>query len=633
MKSVVNKLQTIHEDQQLDVVVADDDKEVMSNVFPTENGDAEPEKTEQQSDYELLDCFEGKNDAVAEEFVSVVKEEEVLEATPQGTSVPVQVEDDAYNGMIVELDKTVFRDLGESVFGKVTNVESLVKTTQINGTESEQLDSRGAGEVELGEQPGVVYNERNYHEEQGNGSSNEEMLDQSGITCHATVENDESDIKTTLDNETETFGMENLSDEQRDSNFWDHGEKQHEEGTTKDEILTNCHDATSQNNVDHDESKVTVTHPDIEARDNDTGKEHDVQEDSCCEGLEQVTYNVNSHEDEARERDVGLDANDGMIPELIGESNVNEYSVTEKDHSYSELDEAPKSGNVAESVNDKSAVNLDSGIRGQNDVNVDKENVQLNLEEPRESKDEEYHDSSDNAELTVAMLSKLDEDVGQGLKGDDTLKDTLAGDVEILQESANSVSLVQSKDISLPKEQGDEKRGNQILRENSKIDQAFPSKNVTSGENRTIATRATIQELKTKNLTPDKVLNTGDGTKESFETTSTTKGGKQASNEVSRDTWSASSNAGSIKDEDDDIKDVMETTEMPTFEETAFVSVEDNEGGGKRNERIPCGVDGFQGEISLSNNSYVVLFSEKYHFVTKIFLCSVLNFYSPPDLL
>ncbi|KAL9960972.1 hypothetical protein ACROYT_G034482 [Oculina patagonica] len=566
LKSVVSKLQTIHEDQQLDVMVVDADEEVMANVFPTENGDVEFEATEQQGD-DLSDRLEENGNTFVDEYVPVVKDEAVLEDTPHGASFldESQVEDDAYSEKIVELDETIFRDLGENVSGKDANVESLATTTEINGTETEQLDS--TVEAELGEQPDVVYNERNdddddddddsldQNEKQGNGSSKEEMPDQTGVTCHATVENDETGVETKLENERETSEDEKLSDEQGDSDFWDHGEKQHEEETTRDEIITNCHDTASQNNVDCSESKDTdfKEHPDIETRDTDTGKEHDKQEGSYTEGLDQV-----SQEGKARERVEGLDTNDGMIPEARDESEENEYRLPEKDHSYSELEEVSKPANISESDDDKSDKPCE------NDDNVIKENGQLNSEEAVESKDKQYQDNSDNAKLTVEIVNKLDGEVdSEGLKDEDSLKDTMAG---------------------AKKETKNETTG--------KIDQTLPSENVTSSESQTVATGVITQKLKT-----DKELYKGDRVvKESFKTTSITEGGKQTNKEVLRDTWSASSNLGSVKNESDDVIDVMETTEMPRFEETAFVG--DNEevqlDRETRNERIPCGIDGFQ---------------------------------------
>lgn len=607
LKSVASKLQTIHEDQQLDVMVADADEEVMANVFPTENGDAEFEASEQQAD-ELLDRLEEQDDAVIDEYVPAVKDEAVLKDTPHGASVPdgSQVEDDAYSEKVVELDETIFRDHGENVFGQDANVEPLMTTAQINETEAEKPDSTVAGEAELGQQPDVVYNERNddddddsldQHEKQGNGWSKEEVPDQTGVTCHATIENDETGVETKLDNETKTSENEKLSDQQRDSDFWDHGEKQHEEETTRDEIITNCHDTASQNIVDCSESKATYfkEHPGIETRNTDTGKEHDLQKVSYSEGLEQV-----SQEGKARERDVGLDTNDGMIPEARGESNENECSLPEKDHSYSELEEVSKPGNIAESDDDKSAVNLESDKPCLNGVNLIKENGQFNSEEAVESKGEECQDNSDNGELKDSIVNNLDDEVGRGLKDEDPLKDTMAGAVELLQKSSNSVPLVKNKEISEPNDQ-DEELNNRKFREDSKIDQTLPSEDVTSGGNQTMATRVITEELTTENRTPDRELNKDDGTKEPFETTSITEGGKQRSNEVSRDTWSASSNLGSVKNEDDEIKDIMETTEMPTFEEAAFVNVGDNEQVQvDKDERLPGGIDGFQGEIYLS---------------------------------
>lgn len=592
LTTVVSKLPTIHEDQQLDILVADAEEEVMADASPTENSDSELEVTEQQSDFELLDSREENDNTFVEEYVSTEKEA-VLEETPHGALIPdeSQVEDDAYSEMTVKLNETIFRGLGESVCDNDENVESLVEKAQISGSEIQQLDSRDAGETEFGEEYDVHHtssksstsfvnsklsdddNSIDQHEKQGSGSSDEEVPDHSDVTRHTENENNKIGVATKLDNETETL-LGKLSDEQRDADFWDRGEKQHEEGTTRVEI--NSQDATSQNDEDYDKSNATdpKEHPDLETAVADTGKEGHVQEDSCFKGLERITFDAGNHEDKAREHDVGLDTNDGVIPELGGESNKSECRLTEKDHSISEFEEVSKPGNTA----------------------VNKENVQLNSQDPLISKDEEYRDNSDDAEVRVAIVNESDEEVSRGLKCEDPPTDRVTGAVDPLQESV--------KEISSPK-QGDEEQNKDIFRGISKIDQTMSSENVASSENETVATG---QELKTETRTPHKGMR--------VETTSVIEGDKQTSHER-RDTWSASNNLGSIKNEDDEIKDVMETTEMPTFEEAALVEIEDNgwldlDREKSLNERIPWGMDGLQGEIHL-NLQLGCYVSRKYH--------------------
>lgn len=591
LKSLLSKLPTILEDQQLDVMIADADAQVTQNVLFTENGDTKTEPAEQQSDLDLLDRLEAQKDPVEDEHVPV-DEETGLEYTPHDTFVAdeLHVQDDACSAMVVELDTSIFRDLDESVSGRDANLEPLIKATDVDGTET-RLSGGDACEDELdkeshvGRDSSIVGNERqdkdslNQHENQEN--SKEQVADQSEVTCHATVGNEESETRTNLDNEAEAFGMERVSNEQSDTDFWDHGEKHQEEGTTREELVTpterddfNGH-ATSQNYDDYDKSKdidFQDEHPYIESHDTEERKYHDVQQDSYSEGLEHVTYNVNTQEGEAvEESEVGLDTNGGVIPDSNGESNEKECRLPENIHSNSEINEVSKPGNVAERDDDTSAANLESDEKCPKDV-VHEENTQLSLgiiksEEPSENR--EYKDDNDgNDELAV------DEEADRGLNSENPLEENIAGAVQVLQESPNSVSLVENNDISLVKEREEgEDRNNGRFREDNKSE--LPSENVMSGGNQTMVARVKTQELQTENLTPDLLLedqtvDTGDRTKESFETTSPTEGVKQTSNEVPRDTWSASSNHGSVKNEDDKIKDVMETTEMPMFEEEAF---------------------------------------------------------------
>lgn len=636
LKSVVSKLQTIPEDQQLDIMVTEADAENMENVPSTENGDTEAEPPEQQSGLELSDRLEEQTDAtVVDEHIPVAENEAGLQDTPHDASILDEslLEDHANSELVVELDANIFRNRGESVSAKDANLEPLVEETEAEETGT-QLLGRDVGEGELGEHSDIereiVDNERNdddtldLHENQGNGSS-KEVPDQSGITYQAANENAKTEVESKLDNETETFGMERIS-EQSDSDFWDHGEKQHEEGTAREETVTPAEHndvndyapshASGQNDVAYHESKHVTDfqeHLDIKTGDTDARKEHDEQEVCYSEGLEQATYTGNTHEDEARDNDVGLDTNDDeLLTELISKRNEKEHNSPGKDHNNSELEEASNLGNNAGGDDDTSAVNLESRETWQKDATVSEQNAKLGVgatdaAEPTESREyrEECYNKSDDPELTGAKVEKLDEEVERGLESEEPLKKILKGAEELLQEPPSNISLVENQDISLPKEDEEgEDRNNKRFRENSK--------NVNSGENQTMVK----QELKSEHFTSDQVHNTGDLTKESCETKSTAKGSKQTCNEVSKDTWSASSNLGSVNNEDDDNKDEMETTEMPTFEEAAFevrvlsshVNIEDNDGlqqvdkeneisYNKRNEERPRGGDNLQGEI------------------------------------
>jgi len=621
LKSVASKLQTIPEDQPLDIMVAEADAENMENVPSTENGDTDAEPPEQQSGLQ-----EQTDATVVDEHIPVVENEVDLQDTSHDATL---LQDDANSELVFELDATIFRDRGENIPVKEANLGPLKEETEAEEIET-QLLGRDAGEEGLGEHSDldkeILNNERNddgsldQQENQGNGSSKE--VPDNGVTYQATNENDETGIESKLDNEAETFGTERIS-EQNDSDFLDHVEKQHEEGIAKEATVTpaehtdgNGHapsHASCDNDAEYQESKHSSNfqeHQDIKTHDTDTRKEHDEQEYGYSEGLEQAADTDNSHESQPRGNDVGLDTNDdGLNSELISKRNAKENNSPDKNNSDSDVQEASNPGNNGGVDDDTCAVNAEISETWQKES---EENAKLNVratdaEEPKECREykEECYNIGDDSELKVVKVNQLDEEVERGLESDQPLEKILTGADELLPEPPSNISMVENQGISLPKEEDeDEDRSVKGFRENSTIDE-----NVNGGENQSMAK----QELRSEHFTSDQVRSTDDVTNEPKPTA---KGDKQTCNEVPKDTWSASSNLGSVKNEDDDNKDEMETTDMPTFEEAAFEggvwssrsNVEDNDSlqqvdkereisYSKRKDEIPCGGDSLQGEI------------------------------------
>ena len=498
LKSVVSKLQTIPEDQRLDMMVTEADVENMENVPSTEHSDTAAEPPEGQSGLEFSDHLEEQTDAtVVDEHIPVVENDAGLQDTPHDESL---LGNDASGELVFDLDAAIFRDREESGSAKDANLEPLEEETKAEEIET-QLLGRSTGDAELGEHSDadkeILVNERSdddsldQQENDGNGLS-KEVPDQNEVTYQATNGNDKTEVELKLDNEAGTFGTERIS-EQSNSDFWDHGQKQHEEEIVREETVTPAeHSDVDGHSPSHELGQNDFEchaagfqeHMDIKTHDSDTRKRHNGQELGYSEGVDQATGI--SYERQARDNDVVLDTNDDeLITELISERNEEENNSPDKDNSSSDLEEA---------------------------------------------------------------LNKRNNGIG-------------------------------------------------------KIDETTASGNLNSFENQTMAT----QELKSEHFTSGQVHSTDLVTNEMKPTT---KEDKETCNEVSKDTWSASSNVGSVKNENDDNKDEMETTDMPSFEETAFEvhsNIENNEGlqqvdkehetsYSKRNEQRPSG-DNLQGEI------------------------------------
>ena len=498
LKSVVSKLQTIPEDQRLDMMVTEADVENMENVPSTEHSDTAAEPPEEQSGLEFSDHLEEQTDAtVVDEHIPVVENEAGLQDTPHDESL---LGNDSSGELVFDLDAAIFRDREESDSAKDANLGPLEEETKAEEIET-QLLGRSTGDAELGEHSDadkeILVNERSdddsldQQENDGNGLS-KEVPDQNEVTYQATNGNDKTEVELKLDNEAGTFGTERIS-EQSNSDFWDHGQKQHEEEIVREETVTPAeHSDFDGHSPSHELGQNDVEchaagfqeHLDIKTHDSDTRKGHNGQELGYSEGVDQATGI--SYERQARDNDVVLDTNDDeLITELISERNEEENNSPDKDNSSSDLEEA---------------------------------------------------------------LNKRNNGIG-------------------------------------------------------KIDETTASGNLNSFENQTMAT----QELKSEHFTSGQVHSTDLVINE---TKPTTREDKETCNEVSKDTWSATSNLGSVKNENDDNKDEMETTDMPSFEETAFEvhsNIENNEGlqqvdkehetsYSKRNEQRPSG-DNLQGEI------------------------------------
>lgn len=562
LKSVASKLQTIPEDQQLDIMATEADAENMENGPFTENGGAEAEPDEQQSGVQ-----EQTDTTVIDEHLPVVKNEADLHETPHDASL---LDDAANSELVFELDATIFRDCGKSVSSKDANLGLLEEETEAEQIQTQVL-GRDTGGEDLGEHSDVIKeirdNERNDND--SSDQSSKEVPDKNGDTYQATNENDNTEAESKLDNEAEMFGTE-MSSEQSDSDFWDHGEKQHEEGITKATSVNlaahsgdNNHapsHASSQN--EYHESKHAAEfqeHLDITTHDTDSTKDHNEQEHGYLKGLEQGTDTSDNHESQARDNDLGLDTDvDEPITELISKRNAKENNSPDKDNGNSNVQEASNPGNNAGGDEDKKAVDTEIGESWQKerDGNTKLSVGATHAEEPKENREykEECYEKGDDPELKVEEVNQLHNEVERGLESDRPLEKIPT----TLLEPPSNISMVENQDISLPEEdEEDEERNGKQFRENSTTDETMSCKNVNRDESNTMSKQS-------EHVMSDQVHTMDDVTNE---LKANAKGDKQTCYE---DTWSASSNLGSMKNEDDDNKGEMATTDMPTFEEAAF---------------------------------------------------------------
>lgn len=263
LKSNFGRLQTIPEDQQLNVIV--DDNEIMEDIpsqivlNTTGDGECEAKSADTQAEIEASNGVEGQISAIVDERY-VVADETDLDALPYSfEQVPYDSEgvDEGYDQPVDKLDEAIFRDLGEIISEK----EPLADTENVCEGETQSPLVDKVHDVDLGEASNVkeatpvVINEQDHGSalsqpdtlEYGTGNQTHEDLirDDGGgvVTVH---ENPEENI------ETEAFDKDENPGELNVSGFWDQEQKQGIEGSVIENDLTREeHDEVS----DHEVSK------------------------------------------------------------------------------------------------------------------------------------------------------------------------------------------------------------------------------------------------------------------------------------------------------------------------------------------------------------------------------------------
>ena len=391
---------------------------------PVEGVDAEP--IEQQSHSKVLDEVEEQSDSQERPLVT---DQGVQDGSPKHTSEGAEDDfsdkEDAYNKILGELHPSIFKDIDEFVSIK----EPVVTSEETENPESQLPVVEGVNEAELEATADnnqsdslVLTNEPNGNrsfietDEQALGSCNEApQLSHQGddsLPANVAAKVDEKPENVSLDNGAEANEMERSSDEESDSEFWDHGEKQSHEGTAQDgDVISHQENsisghAASENDVNghamggNDDDGHATNDGDVLGGKNssvniqdDPGNEPDVESNS--KHLEHVDDDaVTAQKDGKREC---LDETDGVT----GGTSVEAENSSETE------DFSKALGNL-ESVNEfesngerQSGVIMLAGEDGQPSL----QNTNLSFEEPLESR--EFTANNDVRE-TLQTATKLE---------------------------------------------------------------------------------------------------------------------------------------------------------------------------------------------------------------------------------
>ena len=556
LKSIFSKLQTIPEDQQLDVIVAETDVMEEGTLQGVYNTEAKPAETYSES--ESLGNVEKEDHAFGDEHIIAVANESDRDATPNDAldQAPGDFtgEDDVYSELVGELDAAIFKDLGEIVSEK----ESLVKSEEVDEVESQPLIAEKADEVELemasnveGD-PFVLGNTQddnsslNQPSELEVGSSNEtpQVPNHGDDSCHATVYEQPEKVSN-LNDGTEAYEKDKNFDKQSDFEFWDQDEKQHDEGLTKEDDFT----PKEQNEISGQENVTEA-------------EKEDFEDGNQPDHLEHVVNDVKGQEDETRENSSCLGTTDGVIPEM-----------NEKDNSGNEGLSTALGG--LESVEDGSArKSVDS-----EECEADEKNTQVSQETTSVCSEHLSGGSEDNDNNNVREPAKRNMEHEPDVKlQSENLKAVVAETVQGSDEAPNNVFMAKNGDTS-PKETNDAEGGSGSVgwcREGDKSNEFFPSENGVCDGDRTLGRKAETEEPRIEDVglhEPfEKETESISGFVDMGDLTDKTSGGATMEKEkpmkdgLLEETWSASSSCGSVKN-DENKTNGIETTEMPTFEE------------------------------------------------------------------
>ena len=391
---------------------------------PVEGVDEQP--FEQQSDSKNLDEVEEQSDSQERPLVT---DQGVQDGSPKHTSEGAEDDfsdkEDAYNKILGELHPSIFKDIDEFVSIK----EPVVTSEETENPESQLPVVEGVNEAELEATEDnnqsdslVLTNEPNGNrsfietDEQAVGSCNEApQLSHQGddsLPANVAAKVDEKPENVSLDNGTEVNGIERSSDEESDSEFWDHAEKQSDEGMAQDGDV-----------ISHQENSISghaASENDVNghAMGGNDGDGHATNDGDVLGGK---TSSVNIQDDPGNEPDVESNSKhlehvdddavtaqkDGKGECLDETDGVTGGSSVEAENS-SETEDFSKALGNSESVNEfesneerQSGVIMLAGEDGQPSL----QNTNLSFEEPLESR--EFTANNDVRE-TLQTATKLE---------------------------------------------------------------------------------------------------------------------------------------------------------------------------------------------------------------------------------
>ncbi|PFX18395.1 Titin [Stylophora pistillata] len=562
LKSVISKLQTIPEDQQLDVLAAEPDTDVEQGVSSEEMDDLKTMLV----DNELLHRLEKQENAAGDGLVpSGYEEADVKDASADLSSPLGEVE--TCTAVNVELDPAIFRGLDVSHRGTDSIVRSLVDSTEDERKASqlyeEVMDEATTGResnVESYTPTGIVYNELqedvivNQCVVRDHGPTVEQASEQD-VGTQKTLENGEGKRTQLMDSDEQSSSHETSAD------LWDHNEKQGDEDATKNENFIAKRDKLNSHAKSHVASQGSTNHdragdngvqvswdndkPEVESR-----KEPDqetVEDGSHFNDLGHDTFIAHSRRSEVGKTD--LFTSDGMSSEMADDCTEKVVCGLPKhdasgERELQDSDTAIEDGNVR-------------GARGEcvRKVILPDHRAQLTLErnkseqpvKNRELKDEHHQGERDDIKSTrIQLQNACHEEVNGKRKNENLQEELIAAAVEVLQDSLNNFTQVKHRAISVSEEKDDSKGAiNERLKEGTNSEKVMCIENQSAD--------LTRQEMNYQIHGPK---NARDGNR----------------HEVVDDTWSAFSSNGSVKIDNDRIMTVaLETTEMPTFEEASVV--------------------------------------------------------------
>lgn len=562
LKSLISKLQTIPEDQPLIALAAEPDADVEQRVSSQEMDHVQTMSVDNES----LHRLEEQEKVAGDGLVPLGDKEADVKDAPADLS-SAQVKDETCTAVNVELDSTIFRYLGGSCRGTESSAESLTDSIEDN-KRVRQLHEEYIDEATTSQSNAksdipahVVFSELkddvivNQSVEHDHKLTIEQASEQYEVT-QETLVNREVERTEFMDNDKKPSEIiEQTSSRETSADLWDQSEKKGEEDTTTNENFSAKRDKFNSHAMSHVASQGSTDHnkagdngaqgiwdndkPEVESR---TELDQDIVRDD-------IHFNDLRHDAfiaQSQRSEVGETAYDSPEKVVCGLSELDASDeIEESQDSATEIEDENVRG-----ANSERGECLEKGI-------LPDYLAQLILGRERsaqpvkvtELKNGYQQDERDYLESKGIQLQNSSHEEANGKRKNENLQEELiAAAVEVLQDSLNSFTQVEDRAISMSKGKGEVEGPN-----NERLKECTNFEKVVCGENQ--LADLTPQETNCVTLSSK---HAGDGNNVRFE--------------VVDDIWSALSSNGSVKNDNDRIMTVaLETTEMPTFEESSVV--------------------------------------------------------------